>query len=52
MLIDIAASADGRSIEGKAALARNQFAIGSGEWADPDTIADAVEVRFKLQLVD
>lgn len=52
VLIDIAASADGRSIEGKAALARNQFAIGSGEWADPDTIADAVEVRFKLQLVD
>lgn len=52
VLIDIAPSADGRSIEGRATLARNQFAIGSGEWADPETIADAVEVRFRLQLLD
>lgn len=52
VLIDIAPSADGRSIEGKASLSRNQFAIGSGEWADPDTIADAVAVRFTLQWVD
>jgi polyisoprenoid-binding protein YceI len=46
----ITPSADGRSIDGKATLARDQFAIGSGEWADPETIANAVEVRFKLQL--
>jgi polyisoprenoid-binding protein YceI len=52
VLIDIAPSADGHSIEGKASLSRNQFTIGSGEWADPETITDAVEVRFKLQLLD
>lgn len=46
----ITPSADGRSIEGKATLARSQFAVGSGEWADPETIADAVEIRFRLQL--
>jgi polyisoprenoid-binding protein YceI len=50
VLIDIAASADGGSIEGKATLERSQFAIGSGEWADPETIADAVEIRFSLLL--
>jgi polyisoprenoid-binding protein YceI len=50
VMIDIAPSADGRSIEGKASLARNQFAIGSGEWADPETIADAVDIRFSLLL--
>lgn len=46
----IAPSADGRSIEGKANLERDQFAIGSGDWADPTTIANSVEVRFKLKL--
>lgn len=49
--LEIAPAADGKSIEGKAALSREQFAIGSGEWADPETIANAVEIRFKLQLL-
>lgn len=46
----ITPSTDGRSIDGNAKLARSAFAIGSGEWADPETIADAVEIRFRLQL--
>lgn len=46
----VAPSADGRTIEGKASLERDQFAIGSGDWADPTTIANRVEIRFKLQL--
>ena len=48
--LQITASSDGRSIEGKAVLSRDQFSIGSGDWADPETIANAVEIRFKLQL--
>ena len=45
----IAPSADGKSIEGKATLDRNQFGIGSGEWADPETIANQVTISFRLQ---
>lgn len=48
--LDISASADGHIIEGKARFSRTQFGIGSGDWADPETIADEVEVQFKLQL--
>ena len=28
-----------------------QCKIGEGEWADTDTVADAVQVKFKLLLV-
>lgn len=49
--LDIAPSADGMSIEGKAILDRSQFGIGSGEWADPETIANAVTITFRLALV-
>jgi polyisoprenoid-binding protein YceI len=48
--IQITPSADGQIIEGKASFARSQFAIGSGEWTDTETIADRVEVQFKLQV--
>ncbi len=48
--LDIGFSADGRIVDGKAAFPRSQFSIGSGDWADPETIADHVEVHFKLQL--
>ena len=48
--LDIAPSADGQSIEGKATLDRSQFGIGSGEWADPETIANAVTITFRLAL--
>ena len=51
MALDIAPSADGKSIEGRARLDRSQFGIGSGEWADPETIANAVEIVFRLTLV-
>jgi polyisoprenoid-binding protein YceI len=50
VLLDISPSADGRIIEGKARFSRGRFGIGSGDWVDPETIADEVEVQFKLQL--
>lgn len=50
--LDIAPGADGRSIEGKAVLDRSAFGIGDGEWADPETIANAVQVTFRLRLVE
>ena len=34
--------------EGKFPLKRLQFKIGEGQWADTDTVADEVEVRFKF----
>lgn len=48
--LDISPGTDGKSIVGKASFARSEFAIGSGDWADPETIADQVEVQFTLQL--
>ena len=45
------ASANGTSIaEGKFVIKRSQFGIGEGIWADPDTVADEVEVKFKVPL--
>lgn len=43
-------AADGASMEGNATLDRSQFGIGSGDWADPESIANNVEIRFKLKL--
>jgi polyisoprenoid-binding protein YceI len=37
--------------EGKFIIKRSQFGIGEGVWADPDTVADEVEVKFKVPLV-
>lgn len=37
--------------EGGFSLPRLQFRIGEGEWSDTDTVADAVQVKFKLLLV-
>jgi polyisoprenoid-binding protein YceI len=37
--------------EGKFVIKRSQFGIGEGVWADPDTVADEVEVKFKVPLV-
>lgn len=34
--------------EGTFPLKRLQFKIGEGQWADTDTVADEVEVRFKF----
>lgn len=48
--LEISPTADGLSMLGKASFKRSAFGIGSGDWADPETIADAVSVEFKLQL--
>lgn len=40
----------GQWAEGGFSLPRLQFRIGEGEWADTGTVADAVQVRFKLYL--
>ena len=42
--------AAGSWAEGGFALPRLQYKIGEGEWADTDTVADAVQVKFKLFL--
>ena len=34
--------------KGSALLSRTEFAVGTGEWADVDTIADGVSVTFDL----
>lgn len=36
--------------DGTYVLKRLDFGIGSGEWGDPDTVANEVEVRFTLAL--
>jgi polyisoprenoid-binding protein YceI len=37
-----------RTVEGQFALRRLQFKIGEGVWADTETVADEVTVRFKF----
>ena len=39
-----------RTVEGQFTLKRLQFKVGEGEWADTDTVADDVVVRFKFTL--
>lgn len=41
----------GAWLEGGFVLPRLQFKIGEGEWADTSTVADAVQVKFRLFLV-
>ncbi len=48
--LTIAPTADGSHIEGTATLDRSQFGVGSGEWADPETIANVIAIRFNLKL--
>lgn len=40
--------AGGVVLEGGIQISRQQFGIGSGEWADESTVADAVQLHFKL----
>ena len=35
---------------GTFAIKRNEFKIGEGEWADTGTVADDVQVKFKIAL--
>jgi polyisoprenoid-binding protein YceI len=44
--IDI--GAEGAAVVGRATLNRRDFGVGSGEWDDPETIADIVTVSFRL----
>lgn len=46
--LTIKPGADG-SLEGVATMDRSQFGVGSGEWADPETIAHRVAIRFTLR---
>jgi len=39
-----------RVVEGQFPVKRLQFKVGEGEWADTDTVADEVLVRFKFTL--
>jgi polyisoprenoid-binding protein YceI len=46
----LAQPAGERIVEGQFTLKRLQFRVGEGEWADTDTVADDVLVRFKFTL--
>ena len=46
----LATSGAERTVEGQFTLKRLQFKVGEGEWADTDTVADDVVVRFKFTL--
>ncbi|MFZ3087311.1 MAG: YceI family protein [Methylotenera sp.] len=37
-------------LDGGIPVLRLQYGIGSGEWADPDTVADEVQLRFRFIL--
>jgi polyisoprenoid-binding protein YceI len=43
-------SATGGTLQGTAALKRNDFGVGQGEWADTSSVANEVKVRFTLLL--
>ena len=36
--------------EGQFAIKRLDFNVGDGQWADTDTVADEVQIKFKLRL--
>jgi polyisoprenoid-binding protein YceI len=46
----LAESAGIRTVEGQFTLKRLQFKIGEGAWADTDTVADDVLVRFRFAI--
>jgi polyisoprenoid-binding protein YceI len=37
-----------RTVDGQFTLKRLQFRVGEGEWADTDTVADEIVVRFRF----
>ena len=47
-----APNAQGALMEGEVRLDRSDFDIGSGTWADDDTIGFAVTVTFSVQLIE
>jgi polyisoprenoid-binding protein YceI len=42
--------ATGQWLEGSVPLSRLAWKVGEGEWADVGTVADAVQIKFKLHL--
>lgn len=44
----VRADAGGQWLEGSFPLSRLAWKVGTGEWADVGTVADAVQVKFKL----
>jgi polyisoprenoid-binding protein YceI len=46
--VPIDVGAEGAAVVGRATLNRRDFGVGSGEWDDPETIADIVTVSFRL----
>jgi polyisoprenoid-binding protein YceI len=47
--LTVSPNADGSELAGSATLDRSVFGVGSGDWADPETIAHAVQIRFILK---
>lgn len=43
-------TASGAVLEGRATLDRLRFGLGTGDWADPDVVAHAIEVHTRLVL--
>ena len=41
----------GQAVQGKFVIQRLQFGVGDGQWADTSQVADEVEVRFNIVLV-
>lgn len=39
-----------QTAEGRFEMHRSDFKVGEGVWADPDSVAEAVQVRFKMTL--
>ena len=39
-----------QTVEGHFEIHRSDFKVGEGVWADPDSVAEAVQVRFKMTL--
>lgn len=46
----IRGDASGLWFEGSTKISRLAFKVGEGQWADPDTVADEVQIQFKLQV--
>ena len=52
LVVPLTLAAEGEDLlaEGQFELKRLDFNIGDGPWADTDTVADEVQIRFKLRL--
>ncbi|MCK7579419.1 MAG: YceI family protein [Chromatiales bacterium] len=45
---EVSVAGNTRTVSGRFVLKRLQFAIGEGVWADIETVADEVQVRFRI----